>query len=432
MPLDSYTYDGPDLVLDKHNDEYEIDFQKGDKFTHTIRNGMAVIVHEIEPKLEFQAKLTDAKYKKLMRYSECEENLLHPHPKFPAYPNIKTISMDILPKLYALYNKKFFNDKCPKHVLFKKGNQKAVLGLATLRSGALADSSDFYKLTVNLKSIGSDPILFIDVLLHEMIHLYLYRLGMDYNDKEALVDGHGPRFQAEMRRLNAKGFNISTTLDWEKREVSDADIYYVKVLHGHGMRVFWTYENLERELETVYNNIVRDLDRHAKVTIGVTSDIVIRKYHRLLDSLRPPKAHFAKSYDNVEFKGRVLLQRDFEFATHTEILIPKKIKEQLFLPYTLFDAFLKQHGYKFNPDTIRRMWVSADKKEVLSHTFERLDDVYDALDVGMKDVEIRRRLNYIYSCCESRLTHSDYRISLTKYIISKGYHALLNYKELGL
>lgn len=429
---DSYVYEGnTPVVLDKHHDEYEMDFENGDKFFHKIQGGKAHIIHELEPKIEFIATLKDRKYLRLMKESGSDDVMLSPHPKFPAYPNIKKITMDLLPKLYSYYNEKYFNNKCPKHLLFKKSNTKGIFGLATLRSGALKDNSDFYKLSVNLTNIANDPIMFIDTLLHEMIHLYLYKIGRDNNDLEAIHDSHGPRFQAEMRRLNAHGFNISITVDWEQRkDLQAVEFYYVMVKHYENMKLMWTDQNIERDIDTIYANMAKLLDVEAEIVFGVTSNQKIRSYHRLNKNLKPTPSKFKLWYNPLEIKGRVIHTIQHKVVRNPRNTFPKALIPFAVQPLPFFLSHMQAKYPSATKEEATSTWSKVKTSDILVHIFEKLDDAHHALEMGMNDSEIKRKLNYIHSCVEGRISHSEYSTKVKAYLAKTHQTTLLKYREL--
>lgn len=427
-----FVYEGRNTItLDNHNDDYEMDFEKGDKFYTKVSKGKVTIIHEDEPKILFVAKLADKKYRALLADAYATDIMATPHPKYPAYPYIRKLSMDILPKLYAYYNEKYFNNICPKQLAFKRTNKSNIYGMASRK---YFRGKFLYSMQVNMKLVANDPIVFIDMLLHEMIHLYLYRLGEIRKDDNIVNAGHGPLFKAEMVRINRDGFNISPTLSWEQRakDESSIELYYVSISHDNRyFRYFWTDQNFERHIDAIYTDLVSRIGIDAKIQFCVTTDVKIRVFDKLTKSLKAPKAKFDRMYNKVDFKGRVLKEFDVRIGALTNIEFPKAMIPIAVQPMQMFTQKARIE-YNLTMSEINMQWQRTPKASVFKYVFTLLDDAMDSVTFGMNDADIKRKLNYIYACVDGRIAHSEYATKVKDYLRKHKFESLLDYKELKI
>lgn len=88
-----------------------------------------------------------------------------------------------------------------------RGSMQSHIGMGVLfhdgRPGTYDDTIQIISIEVST-FFESSGKMFLDRLAHEMIHVYLLEQGID--------DGHGPRFRAEMRRINAMNLGIDITI----------------------------------------------------------------------------------------------------------------------------------------------------------------------------------------------------------------------------
>ncbi len=227
-----YQYTGRAVItFDDHHPELEVDFEKGDKFKLKIVKNEAHIIHEAAPKEVFKMRFNDKKYLRLFKSAELTEFIFTPSPLNPTYPHLDKLDVKTMEMLYVYYNERYFNNVLPKpvHVLFSTKipahYKNPAVGLAESFS---AHNKGKFRISVEDKG---DPYLFVDIILHEMIHIYQYVM-LSKGDTTVHDNGdyHGAWFQKEMNRINKDGYNIDLVLNWEKRAKSApvSDFYIMR------------------------------------------------------------------------------------------------------------------------------------------------------------------------------------------------------------
>lgn len=228
------------LTLDDHHPELDIDFHKGDKFTLKVVNNEAHIKHEAAPREVFKCRFNDKLYIRLMRNIKQTSFVFVPHPKNPSYPMITKQDKNTMEMLYLYFNERYFNNVLPdiKHVVFQtkipKNYTQPAAGLMESTHLRTKTGLSRRKYRVSVDESYNDPFVFVDVLLHEMIHVYQGEMAQkNPNDAKKIFAGnaHGAWFQKEMRRINKDGFNIDTVLDWEKRDSSVTSEHFLVGIH---------------------------------------------------------------------------------------------------------------------------------------------------------------------------------------------------------
>lgn len=437
----TFTYNGRVIIkfLD-HNDEYDLAVHTGDEFLVKVKGSKVELITPDLPEVKFRTTTVDPLYVRLMKNSTSDEFVFTPHPKFPAYPFIPQLKFEMLPQLYAYFNKNLFNNKCPERLLFKRTNGKNY-GMAHV---ATVKGENLYRLWVNLKLIAGDPIIFIDTLLHEMIHLFLMRRGKEENDRAALFASHGPLFQAEMRRLNKLGYNIDLTLDWEKRQDVFDEVSYMKaVAQGTKgqtlMLLAWSPTNLDDYFEAFQQQVHSEHSTSTlDFTLGVSTDAKVRNYLRFPKSGKLPKTELKKWYENIDFKGRVLSTKQLQPGqTAAKFKIKKADEPYYAAPFPIFVAYMRRQypttwGYDTPDEDFTNWWKMLEPKKILPYAEEELKDIYKAIKRGLADAEIRRMLNAVYARFDGRMPYSEYRTSIRNILTKHKLEPLADYSQLKL
>lgn len=436
----TYTYNGrATIVLDKHNDEYEIDIGTDDQFKVKVEGTKVTIIHQDEPKLKFKATTTDKAYLRLMKNSTPDEFVFVPHPKYPAYPFLPNLTFEMVPKLYAYLNEKYFNGMCPKKLLFKKSQgTSAPLGLAQYDH---ANGKPLFRMTVNVKRISTDLILFVDVLLHEMIHLYLYRKGLDEHNNAILRDGHGRYFQEEMKRINRAGFNISIILEWEKRDIeADVEINLIRVFspeYQNNAKYFWSLFNLEDK----FNDIVRQIRENDPtkpyiIDLVITKDDTARGYPQISNKGVVPPRKIPLWYKVWDPKGRLVQKFDVAEQGQTQSIgklkVSKKEEPYYAQPFPIFASWMRREKAEGTDDQLRAIWDRFPAEKILPYAEEELIDIQKAIVRGLADAEIKRKLTAVFARFDGRCTQHAYRQAIRAVIDKRKLDALLQYPQLGL
>ena len=434
-----YAYSGKATILfDDHHDEYEADFITGDHFAIKSDGREVIIVHDNAPKVKFVASTTDKKYIKLMRSSTALEFEFVPTPKYPQYPFIPNITFEMIPMIYAYMNKTYFNGMCPESLLFKKTTVGDALGVATYNK---VGGRYLFRMLINMRMIGSDMILFIDILLHEMIHLYIYVKGLAAHDNTILLDGHGPYFKAEMSRLNRLGFNISSVLEWEDRTIETSEFNLIRItLAGYPdhAKYYWSSQPLERDFDNIVAQLTK-FDPTSLFTIDLfaTSDAPLRKYPVMGKNGKLPAAKLNLWWKTTQVKGRIL--KTFTVTPQSSVdanqylKVPKAEEVHYAQPMSIFGAWLRRTKVNTNSEGyIQSMWVRFPVAKILPYAAEELIEINKAVGRGMADADINRRLTAVFARFDGRCNQYAYRTVIRAIIVKHKLDALLQYPQLGL
>lgn len=427
------------ILFDDHHDEYEVDFVEGDKFKIQLNGGNVILIHADAPKVKFTFPVTDKKYIKLMRGSTPEAFEFIPTPKFPQYPFIPKLTFELIPHIYEYLNDTYFNGMCPKSLLFKKSTGKEALGVAMYDR---VRGRELFRMKVNMKMIGTDMILFIDVLLHEMIHLYIYRKGLDAHDNDILQDGHGRLFQAEMNRLNKLGFNISITLEWEKRDQEISSEFYVIAITSeknpkHG-KYFWTTKNIERDFQSFVAQITKyDPASLFKIELYVTKNQSLKGQPMIQTNGKIPESKLGLWWTKQEVGGRQV--QSFQVTPQSAvdsnqfIKVPKAEEVYYAQPLAIFSSWLRKTKINYaNDDAAYSIWIRFPVAKIIPFAEQELIDIHKALARGMAEQDIKRRLTAVHARFDNRANMGEYHRAITAIITKHKLDALLQYTQLGL
>lgn len=434
-----YRYTGKAVILlDDHHKTHEVDFLTNDEFSVKIKDNTAIIIHHDAPRIQFRALVTDKKYVRLMRSSTALEFQFIPTPKYPMYPFIPNLTFEAIPQIYEYLNDKYFNGMCPKKLLFKKTTSGTALGVAQYD---VVNGRPLYRMLVNMKKIGTDMLVFIDVLLHEMVHLYLYRKGVEGNNNEILRDGHGKHFKAEMDRLNKFGFNISIILDWEKRTDAEVDTYVIRIQHPGDptySKYYWSLKNIQPFFKTIVAQ-VQAFDPTTLFTIDliVTSEVAVRAMPQLSKDGKIPPAKLKLWWKDFKLKGRVV---DTVTLTHQDVVdsnqwlkVPKSEEPYYAQPMNLFAAWFRKNKVPSATDGyVQTAWVRFPIEKIRPFTEIELVEINKALARGMNESDIKRRLTAVFASYDGRVNSYTYRSMIREIVAKKQLDALLQYPQLGL
>ena len=118
---------------------------------------------------------------------------------------IMQLNTDILSAWFTLFNQEYFDGRLPVPVL-AVGKSRTRLGSLTwkYRRKLLSKQPCGYTIRVS-NYYDADETAFKNVLLHEMIHLYIV------SNRLKDTSPHGVVFRREMRRINADGWSVSVS-----------------------------------------------------------------------------------------------------------------------------------------------------------------------------------------------------------------------------
>ena len=155
-------------------------------------------------------------------------------------------------------------------------------------------------------SIKTSRKQLVDVMLHEMIHLWQAHMADVNNDekyldrnfleylvtKEANERGHGKHFKSEMDRLNSYGFNVTVIVD------GDTDINLVETAYGIAFlgdhdagTVLWSFDDIRPKVDDLNKQIQNALgeDYYNEVITFTTKDSLIMHGIRVTKAGKLPK-----------------------------------------------------------------------------------------------------------------------------------------------
>lgn len=428
------------IVFDDHNDDYELEVATDDVVSIRV-TGSKVEIRPSDSTEIFIATTSDPKYVKLMKFSTPDEFVFVPHPKKPNYPFIPKVTFDMLPKLYEYLNDKYFNGMCPKKLLFKRSTAQAFLGLAQIDPNVRG--KQLYRMTVNMKRISQDTLLFVDVLLHEMIHLYLFRKGLDENNMAYYNDGHGPFFQAEMARLNKHGFNIDIVLKWEQREISDnVELHVIRVTSpqttSDHTKYFWSDRDLTEDFDRIVAQFVNaGLYGDMLIQLLATKSSSVRTFPQITQSGKVPASKIKLWYNSIKFPCRVLKEfntadQPKEVVRSLNLKVPKKEEPYYAQSFQLFVAYMKRVHGEHDETRLQSMWHSFPIKKIIPHAEAELLDIAKGIKRGLSDAETKRKLTNVFARFDDRYNQYEYRKTINDILDKHKLDQLRYYPQLGL
>lgn len=427
------------ITFDDHHPELEVDFEKGDKFKLKIVKNEAHIIHEAAPKEVFKMRFNDKKYLQLFKSAELTEFIFTPSPLNPSYPHLDKLDVKTLEMLYVYYNERYFNNVLPKpvHVLFSTKipahYKNPAVGLA--EKFKVRNTTDKFRISSEDKG---DPYLFVDVLLHEMIHVYQYVM-LSKGDTTVHDNGdyHGAWFQKEMNRINKDGYNIDLVLDWEKRAKSapTADFYImrcsfldaksfkpVQILKGERSSTrrssighIYDRKPTQSQMER-YLAAVRDLDPNCAYQVEVFK-VNDSEWRKLLPEA--PARITQNKLGGLHIKLDGLTYRDGKVAetpiSESAILsggdIKPGVSEIPFMTGTLqeYQANIKQYRLDDFGGQYERAWAGVPIREVNKELVVRLKKLNTAIAFGVNDRQLDKSIADIVGMYTNRFTTAQYQ-----------------------
>lgn len=444
-----FEYTGkPTIVFDDHHPEYELDFHTGDVFTVRMEKNTAIIEHSEVPNEQFIAKFTDKKYIRLMAKSVATKFTFVPSAANPVYPHITRLDERTLELLYVYFNKELFNNACPPatKVIFstkvtRRTKHKNAVGLAEYHSKG-------YRLSLDVKTAKGDPYLFVDILLHEMIHLYQHVQWSKTRDAAWFADdGHGATFVKEMERINRKGYNVQKTLDWEKRStVTDDGIYtLVAELYREGQTDYitqWSASKLTvpdmNTLQATYAKLFPD----CAITIKQyrTKDMQARALFlqcRDVKKLSRNIERYATGRDSsksLEGRELILSTQQLDAATATpNAKFKLRAADIKYMVGTLPDYFdaISRHDVSDYGNPLAA-WNNVPLGRINTAVVQELKDLHMQLKMGAKSRELERLASLIPLRYSGRVGHVEYRKSIRDLIAKHKLNGIENIRGLSL
>lgn len=385
----SYKYMGKGVIYDNANDEYELELVKGDLFT-IIKQGRGYLLnHGLAKEIPFILKASEAKE---LLSDSVEVLEVVPDPNNPPYLIYKPV-FSVIEKLYDHYNKQLFNGLCPV-IAFKKTSNSKVLGLAEMKR---IKGKPVYTMYINEKTMA-DVKIFTNTIIHEMIHLYLYKKGIIEGNPDILTDGHGEHFQREMHRINGFGYNITIVADGETYQGQASHHSYAVVVDNGTdkgqVQIYFCLKNPIENFDDFCDRLRLEYPAHRlRVRLLETDDKRLHQFPKVAQSLKVSDKQIKLWYNAMPNPpvGRVIAEQRLDGGGS---VIPdyKEIPEFYARSFEKFAAAMKRYGASH--DYLFSKWKGTPVRLINKHVEETLlsvagrfnrgsiadDDLYDILN----------------------------------------------------
>lgn len=439
----TYRYLGEeDLQFDDANDDYSLVIVMGDEFDMYRHGKFYIVHHEDSPEIMFRLTIKEAD-----ALEKASEELLtvKPDPENPPYllfaPKFETVQL-----LYDYYNKLLFNGKCPAVKIVKTRNN-GVWGMAGLKwAGTGANKKALFTLYIN-ESMMIDRVLFTNGIVHEMIHLYMYKIGSDKlstDPKQAMEEinaNHGPLFQREMHRINAKGFGIimAGTHEEYKRE-STEEFYAVLVQRGMvgGRFTKWQSWYTQHEIDAEQMHDLADTlkaefpHETMNITLLKTKNRIITYGTHLKGKFTPAsmKKMIDESAQPAPLDGKTIDEIYMKPSVDVRIPDYKEDPERYSLPLDKFCQAMKR--YTDDKMVLRAKWKTLPIRVLNKNTEERVKMLVGRVRrKAIEDADILNIVQDLRAAYQGRFAISQYRDAMSAFLkLHDGNGVLVPYYKL--
>jgi len=411
-----------DIVFDNANDEYDLHMVQGDRFTMYRHGGVYVVQHEDAPNIVFKLKIREGN----ALHNASEELMsVQVDPENPPYLLFKP-SFEMVPLLYDYLNVTYFNNECPV-VKFVKSRNPKVWGLAQVE---FYKGRPVYTFHVN-ESAMVDRVLFINTVAHEMIHMLMfsrgYKLHMTNPQLAAdhLHDDHGPLFQQEMHRLNAKGFGIIIAATHEERKRASTDDFYAIVAQEtqnnsyKNWYTWYTDKPLKSEDADNLAATLKEMYPHKEYTIKLvkTKDRHFTYGSNLKASKTFPASTLKKTFPGaVDYKDcEVMYTTYLSPSIHVELPEYKDVPDQYALP---LDRFYKvMRSYTDDRLVLKAKWQKFPSKMLSTQIDQKFSVLIGRMGRNsIDDADVVNILNDMRMAYDERFTYKQYTDAMHAFI----------------
>lgn len=312
----------------------------------------------------------------------------------PLYPKLKMpVSKEDMAKLYVHYNKLLFNNECPPvgKVAFVQTVNKSATGLARIIVRKDISSlpvdlpiSERYVYSLTVSKVVVTPKRFVEVFVHEMIHLKWYYQYVLTLKQEYFNVGHGDLFLKDAARITKAGIKIEVLDHYgSDEEESGMNIYTLAARNPDGSTLFISsLEQFSSELPNLIKSLKSRIPRLA--TSG--SSFIYG----------PSKHPYIFTFAAVLPKNKMLPRKKFFVYRATQIVegVIKTIRSE----YT---------------ETVKAGEVSAHVENSLAEVMSRLPRVSTFFDVISSFVEHHNGIKLSsadYKTVKSNLTPSTFDV----------------------
>lgn len=409
----NYRYIGKDdLQYDDANEDYSLVIVMGDNFSMYQSAGKFVLHHEDSPSIEFH--LTKAEAKALEK--KCEVTLtVEPDVNNPPYLLFEP-KFELVKQIYDYYNKMLFNNKCPP-IKLRRTKKSSVWGMALMEWAA--PGKPIFTFWINESSM-IDRVLFTNTIIHEMIHLYLFKSGsqkLSTDPEQAMREihaEHGPLFQNEMHRVNAKGFHVIMAGTHEEIARNSTEEFYAIVAQlSNGWLAWYSQYPLDQgDLDNVTAQVkVKYPHEAATITAFTTKE---RKYVTYGTHLKSSKTITSASLEKLQPRqfpmdpnagiiGKNQLTKSVAVALPT----PKERPETYALPFDKFCHEMKKFGA--DNATLFSTWKTCPLRIVNAQMETKLKTLIGQVRRGAIEMpEILNKLADVKAAYEQRFPHQQY------------------------
>lgn len=436
----TYRYMGEeDRQYDEANDDYSLVIVMGDEFDMYRHGKYYVVHHEDSPEILFRLTLKEAD--ELEKHSE-ELLTVKPDPENPPYllfsPKFESVKL-----LYDYYNKQLFNGKCPVVKIVKTRNQ-GVWGMASLKFAS--KQRPVFTFYIN-ESAMVDRVLFTNAIVHEMIHLYLYKTGTDKlstDPEQAMAEihaNHGPLFLAEMHRINSHGFGIITagTHEEYKRNATE-EFYAILVQRGFKGGKFHNWTSWYTATE-ITDETMHDLaDRYKaefphetmQITLMKTKNRIITFGTHLTGKITPAsmKKMISVADQPTPVDGSII--DEVYMRPSVDVRLPdfKEEPERYALPFDKFCVAMKK--YTDDKMILRAKWKTMPLRALNKNTEERLKSLIGRLRrKAINDADTLNIVQDLRGAYASRFPLQQYRDATLAFLkLHDGNGVLIPYYKL--
>jgi len=185
------------------------------------------------------------------------------------YPQLKLpITRDQLKKVYKDFNKLYFGNELPKNLSIEIKQSGTAWGV-THYEYATKDIS----ITISPKIVKAVKSC-IDVLVHEMIHVWSFDKYNKTDDNRYLdeklsktlkmagmIEGHGIHFIKHMHRLNRLGFEINLKADVQTMVEVDASYVFIGLLQSGFTAIVYSPNDIRKTLDVTIDSVLSSVGR---------------------------------------------------------------------------------------------------------------------------------------------------------------------------
>lgn len=318
-----FTYYGRPKVFESHNRKYDLALEPRDKFGVRKFGAKYKVLEASDTKIIFtlSQREVDSLIKKSKGFSgkvdgkkvtrgiggleptrkrktskpkstKIARRFVHPvdQQEEDIYPHVDIpVTKSELTRLFHLLNKKYFDNMLNPRTKLVVMNAYRVTGRAFTEW--IDDRIIRQAIRINKSALTNRKRL-VNVLLHEMVHLKHKILsvehGLDEYDETDIRNGHGPKFVAEVRKLNSYGFEVSEYTEDTPEDILDIDLYTLIVYNNDICRGVYSHSPFKEHVDDILEEYGTKLGRgmFTDYAYGKSRDPIVTKFPSLTSKFR--------------------------------------------------------------------------------------------------------------------------------------------------